>query len=230
MRRINKNIEPIALTEWRAKYQNDINFGYKLLRSDVNASKAIIDSLLKEQGWLCAYTGIRISEEKCHIEHIKAQYHCSPAETVSYNNMLACYPKPNHVPEPKFGARKKGDWPSPQESFLFVSPLDATCENRFIFNLQGEIFHQAEADNAAKTTIKKLGLCDSELSKLRRGAVQGLLGKENNLPIQNARKRLTRLKAQNSGHLEEFCFVLIQALEKHIKRVENIAKSKRAKK
>ena len=33
MRWIQKSPEPLALTEWRARYSGDINFGYDLLRS-----------------------------------------------------------------------------------------------------------------------------------------------------------------------------------------------------
>jgi hypothetical protein len=36
--------------------------------------------------------------------------------------------------------------------------------------------------------------------------------------------------SQQSGRLEPFCFVLVQALEKHIRRLEFIAKSKKKRK
>jgi restriction endonuclease S subunit len=107
--------------------------------------------------------------------------------------------------------------------------LEPSCESRFIFNLRGEITHK-EGDLAAKTTIEKLGLDHDELIAFRRAAIQGTLGKKNNLPIKDARIRLKRMKSQQGGRLDPFCFVLVQALEKHISRLEIIAKSKKAQK
>ncbi|MGI0500380.1 hypothetical protein [Arthrospira sp. PCC 8006] len=75
-------------------------------------------------------------------------------------------------------------------------------------------------------TIEKLGLNHRELKDKRKAAIQGILGKTNNLPLKDARKRLRTLKTQQSQQLDEFCFVLVQALEKHISRIEAIAKSK----
>ena len=60
MRWIRKLPEPHALTQWRARYSSDINFGYDLLRSSQETIRTVTDALLREQGWLCAYTGRRI--------------------------------------------------------------------------------------------------------------------------------------------------------------------------
>jgi uncharacterized protein (TIGR02646 family) len=237
MRWIRKKSEPVELREWRSRYKNDDNFGYDLMRQDHGVTRAVTASLLEEQGWLCAYTGLRIEGYTisykcgCHIDHVKAQDHCLPEEEVLYSNMVACYPGPNPKAETPYGGERKKNWPDPSkgEQSLFVSPLDPTCESRFLFSLRGEIKHKDE-DLAAETTIKKLGLDHKELIAFRKAAIQGTLGKDNNLPIKDARARLNGIKSQQSGRLEPFCFVLIQALEKHISRLEAIAKSKRAKK
>jgi len=238
MRWIRKKSEPVELTEWRALNSKDVNFSYSLMRQDRTVTKAVTESLLEEQGWLCAYTGLRIdgyitpaepSRCGCHIEHIKPQDHCNTIETVTYTNMVACYPGPNPTSGTPYGAERKGNWPDPSEQHLFVSPLDSSCETRLLFNLRGEI-KSNDGDSAAKTTIEKLGLDHDELIAFRKAAIQGTLGKDNNLPIKDARARLKGIKSQQSGRLEPFCFVLIQALEKHISRLEAIAKSKRAKK
>lgn len=225
MRWIQKRNEPRELTEWRARYKNDTNFGYDLLRGSRDVIKTVTDSLLTEQGWLCAYTGLRIDENRCHIEHIKAQDYCTPEETVQYTNILACCPAPNPQAATSYGAEKKGNWPPPEEQYLFVSPLERTCETRFLFNLQGEI-SSPEGDNAAVKTICKLGLNDDELIDWRKGAIKGLL-KNNSLRLSDARKRLKQLETQQDGHLEEFCFVLVQALKKHIHRLECIINARK---
>ena len=231
MRYIQKKSEPNQLTQWRSQYRNDDNFGYDLLRKDNQTIKAVTNALVEEQGYLCAYTGIRIygyqnsdTPCECHIEHLKAQDWCNPSETVLYSNIVACYPPPNSQNTP-YGANKKKNWPTPQEQNLFISPLDPSCETRFIFTLRGEI-KPNKGDRAAEKTIEKLGLDHKELVDKRKGVIQGLIGKENDLSVQKTNKRLNQLKRLKNGKLDEFCFVLIQALEKHIKRLNAIAQSK----
>lgn len=224
MRWIRKQNEPRQLTEWRSRYCNDINFGYDLLRKDCDTTAAVHSSLLEEQGWLCAYTGLRIEANSSHIEHLKPQTHCQGSETVTYTNIVACCPAPN-TPNLPYGAKKKDDWPSPSEEHLFVSPLNQTCNDRFTFTLKGKIKAQ-DADLAAKTTIAKLALDHRDLEAYRRAAIQGTLGKENSLPLKEAKQRLKQIKAPTSGKLDPFCFVLVQALEKHIKRIEYIQSQK----
>ncbi len=219
--------EPHALTQWRARYSSDTNFGYALLRSSQETIRTVTDALLWEQGWLCAYTGRRIDTDTYHIEHLKAQTHCSPEETVAYSNMVACYPSPNPERGTPYGAERKGSWPSSSEQHLFVSPLDQTCEERFRFNLRGSIRERANDDQAAKTTIEKIGLDHRELVAFRKAAIQGTLGKSNNLSLKDARRRLNSLRSHQEGRQEPFCFVLVQALRKHIVRLEAIARARR---
>jgi hypothetical protein len=130
---------------------------------------------------------------------------------------------------------KKGNWPSPAEQHLFVSPRSMGCEARFLFNLRGEI-GVLNSDNAAAETMIRLGLNHKRLEGYRKEAIDATLqrrGKE--IPLLNlgdARKRLTKLEdAENQrGKLEPFCFVLKQALRKHIRRLEGIIESKKRKK
>lgn len=239
MRWIQKKNEPQKLTEWRSRYVSDINFGYALMRQSHDVVKEVVENLLQEQGWLCAYTGLRIDGYTdpnnlqhcyCHIEHVKPQDHCTPVETVSYNNIVACYPAPNPLSKTGYGAEQKGNWPTPLEQHLFVSPLDASCETRFVFNLRGEIKARNAEDQAAKTTIEKLALDHKELTAYRKAAIQGVLGTKNNLSLKDARSRLRNLKYRQGTRLEPFCFVLVQALEKHILRLEAIAQTIKNKK
>jgi uncharacterized protein (TIGR02646 family) len=220
MRWIRKNNEPRQLTEWRSKYSNDINFGYDLLRKDKEVTTAVHMALLAEQGWICAYTGLRIEQDSSHMEHVKPQTHCEAIETVTYTNIVACFPAPN-TPDPPYGAKKKDYWPAPSEKHLFVSPLNQTCNHRFTYTLKGKIKAE-DTDLAANTTIKKLGLNHKLLDDYRRATIQGVIGKDNNLPLKEAKQRLKQLQSQDSGRLEPFYFVLIQVLEKHIKRIELI--------
>jgi uncharacterized protein (TIGR02646 family) len=232
MRHIQKKSEPQSLTHWRAAYQNDPNFGYRLIEADLRGE--IREALVAEQGGLCAYTGRQIDEASCHIEHPKPQVHCINGEDASFANMLACVPAPN-APGLKYGAHKKGAWPDATEEALFVSPLRPGCGTRFSFTFRGEIRPSNPADDAAAETIRRLGLDHPILNQLRKAAIDGTLGVHGkgpaSLDLRRARKRITSLSSaeQSNSLLEQFSFVLQQALEKHIRRLQAIRESRRGK-
>lgn len=228
MRWIQKNNEPRPLVEWRNRYRKDVNFGYSLMRGDHEVVNAINNSLLMEQGNLCAYTGQRIRYGSFHIEHLKAQAHCQNGEDVDYKNIVACFPGPNYPEKLEYGARKKSDWPPPNEWHLFLSPLERSCETRLSFNLRGEI-QANDGDETAKQTIQRLGLDHQELTALRREAIRGAIesGPKGKLRLSEAKKRLQLLEQASGDELEPFCFVLIHALKKHIRRLEHIIESQR---
>lgn len=192
---------------------------------------ALLQSLLEEQGWLCAYTGLRIQEDErkgpdAHIEHLKAQEHCGYGEDVEYSNMVACYPRPNYKVEPPYGAVPKKNWPDYSDQSqvaLFVSPLSNGCESRFSFAASGKISASSPTDAAAVATIQRLRLDHEELTAYRKAAIRATLSPNNkpfSLSVASAQLRLDGLRrSERSGaKLEQFCFVLRQALERHIER------------
>ncbi len=228
MRHIRRNNEPQSLTQWRAAYQNDPNFGYDLITT--NLRRELRQVLVAEQGGLCAYTGRRIDAASCHIEHPKPQVHCVNGEDVAFANMLACVPAPN-APGLPYGAHKKGAWPDATEEALFVSPLRPGCEERFSFTLHGEITASSPTDAATTQTIDRLGLNHARMQQLRKAAIEATLeirGRGHaSLDLRQARARLNSLDVaeENRGALEPFCFVLKQAIRKHISRVESRVKA-----
>jgi hypothetical protein len=80
-------------------------------------------------------------------------------------------------------------------------------------------------------TIEQLGL-DHALNQFRKAleATLGMRGRGHaSLDLHSARARLNSLRTaeQNRSPLEPFCFVLKQALQRHITRIEAIRQSKR---
>lgn len=224
MRKIIKYAQPPELKNWRqlAK-QVKVNFTYEGLRDDAPVKKAVHIALLSEQGYLCAYTGIRIDEISSHLEHVKARVYCTADEKTDYQNLVACYPIGG---ECEFGAFKKDKWPdygNPLEVRLFISPLDNQCKSSFDFDDNGYISSRAvnagniSENDPAQTTIIKLGLDHKELNTRRKQAINGAirpLGKP--LTAEQAQIILAKIEQPKNGRLREFCFVIEQALGRHL--------------
>ena len=237
MRTIKKRNEPLSYVEWRAprvaaSAAPGMVCNYAELRRHPAVIQAVEDGLLAEQGSICAYTGVRIGPGSFHIEHLKPQKHCAYGEDADYRNLVACWPEPDCPFEPEYGARKKGGWPSPDETALFVSPLSPACGGRFLFNRHGEIDAANSVDAAAKETIRRLGLDHRTLTEYRRQAIRGALSPRSKpIRLTDARRLLRRLDADaeqvdNGGAimLSPFCFAIRQVVAKEIKKLEAIVK------
>ena len=211
MRQITKGAEPAEITAWKAANRALPNYCYGSLTADHR--QAIRAALIQEQRGLCAYTGRRIDNGSCHIEHLRPQAHCRHGEDVEYNNLVACVPAPN-TPKLPYGAHKKGDWPPVADEHLFVSPLTGGCVARFSFRLNGKVGASNAGDAAAIETIKRLGLDDAALEKLRKASIDATLAVKGRGPasidIGDARRRLRSLELaeQQGGQIEPFSFVL----------------------
>ncbi|MFC0200161.1 retron system putative HNH endonuclease [Paracoccus rhizosphaerae] len=228
MRQISKSAPPPELTEWIAANRNGPNCNYDSIGGDLR--QIIRQALVSEQGGLCAYTGCKIDVDTCHIEHLKPQKHCSALEDVAYSNLAAAVPKPNTGIKFPYGAHLKDNWPSPDESTLFVSPLSIGCSARFSFSFSGKISASNVTDSAADETIKRLGLNHNTLIKFRHAAIKGTIKlRGRDLDVKTARRRLEDLqqKERTSNELEAFSVALIDALKKHIARLKKIREKKK---
>ncbi|RRS09181.1 TIGR02646 family protein [Pseudoalteromonas sp. J010] len=83
MRQITKNVQPNSLTT----YKNDVDAAYgnlpQMVRDDLK------QSLLNEQGYVCAYCMSRIKENAMRIEHWACQDD-NDELALEYSNLLAC--------------------------------------------------------------------------------------------------------------------------------------------
>lgn len=237
MRTIKKRPAPSALTEWRnprlAQNRTEgMECTYEELRKDPHARRAVEEGLFDEQGGLCAYTGMKLQPstgprpEGFHLEHLIPQMYCEYGQDADYGNLVGCWPPPNCGFEPSYGARKKGSWPSPAERHLFVSPLDSSCSRRFRFDHRGAISAAMPGDQAAATTIEKLGLDDPSLTDLRAHAIRGALSQ---IKLKDARRLLREIEADTekldrgeSVRLRRFSFAIQQALAREIRKLEGI--------
>ncbi|MEE1298324.1 MAG: hypothetical protein UHE62_06300 [Muribaculaceae bacterium] len=126
---INKNQEPKEWTE----YCSTPGVTYQSIPE-------LVDALLKEQGYICAYCMRRIptkdkiegklTSEDHRIEHIKCRDNHEYLQ-LKYNNMLICCP--GHIGEDEHCDRKKGN----QE--ISFSPLDSAFINTLTYTSNGII-------------------------------------------------------------------------------------------
>jgi uncharacterized protein (TIGR02646 family) len=213
LRRIAKTHPPSSFLTWKRTETVLGNCTFKNLQDPQKGDLKAY--LLKEQGYLCAYTGRRISPLDSHLEHLKPQTECSTGEDVDYRNLVACFPGDGGDKSYGYGAPVKADW---WDSILFVSPISHNCERNFVFEWSGKI--KASTSTApALETIKRLGLDHDDLTKLRRKAIAGFFGFGKGIvPLSTTeasrlRTTIDRLDAQ--GKLTEYCFVLAQLLAKY---------------
>ncbi len=185
MKYIQKRNAPAELRRWLesqpVKDGKPINSGYGDMPGEVK--QVVKQRLLQEQGCLCCYTGLRIDENKSHIEHFKPQTLCVEHEDVDYRNLMAAYPNEQHERQYgpcKFGAHRKDNW---YDQALLISPLHGDCESHFKFDVFGKISPTRGEDSAAVETIHRLGLADSSLTELRRQAIETALFRSAHQPL-----------------------------------------------
>ena len=252
MRTIQKYPAPNSLTQWQgprlaANRFEGMECTYEEMRRVSTVLEAVEDNVFAEQGGICAYTGHRLGltpaqpskgiqrEANFHIEHLIPQMYCQVeygtyGKDTEYDNLVACWPRPNCGFEPAYGARKKGGWPSVAEQAQFVSPLRADCSARFAYNHRGEISAAHINDAATNETIDRLGLKHPTLTALRREAIRGTLNPASRpIKLTEARRLLQRMQ-QDSNHVNQgistrlmpFCFAIQPALEREIRKLEAI--------
>ena len=206
MKQVVKGQEPAALREWReANAGIPENLRYNCGRWPSTDIKA---ALMREQGYLCAYTMKRIpGNEDCHIEHVVSRDQCHrewPEGEVDYRNLVACYPGKGGC---AYGAKQKDNHPI--DNANFVSPLSADVEQRFSYSSNGSISADV-SDGAACSTIRILKLDHDDLVELRRAAINEAV-LDADLDLSDLQVLAARIMEPNSnGECAEFCLAISQ--------------------
>jgi uncharacterized protein (TIGR02646 family) len=217
MRYVAKGAEPQKLRKWKTdNAASPQNLQYGNLPGEV--SKQVRAALLREQGYLCAYTMRRLqSVADCHIEHVQPQ-NTAPGLDLDYANMAACFPRDGGDRSSGYGAPIKGGQPVTL-NVNFVSPHQIGAADRFQYNGKGEISANRN-DVAALGTISMLKLCHDQLVELRRRAIEthglavqrGTTRKAIKLKSAAEARRFAYevLQPDANGQLEPFCVALAQ--------------------
>jgi len=229
MKHIAKIGQPPAYTAWRNEMRGQPNERYPVPNPPRGE---LVDTLLNEQGFLCAYTMRRITEDSCHIEHIKPESLCRQDQVGSdldYENMIVCHPKKTEKNKSEFtyGAIYKDAWWD-DGGVHFISPLNPQCEIRFNFNLKGEII-PLNAD--AEITKEVLFLDHKSLTEDRRRTIQEFIyGPKGDTPLSNSKslQAIDSIVARNhNGEFYVFCIAIKRALQEHIANLAKAAAKKK---
>ena len=171
MKHIPKTAEPTAFTQWKIGEDPNWNPGWGELDSSRTMKTLVKKALLDEQGNICCYCGIGLTDTDSHIEHFRPRHgvYAFPQGEIEYANLLACcLPEKQDAAKNHCGMKKGAADPG-----QIVSPLDPTCEARFSYASNGEIEAHTKTDAIALNTISKLGLDIAFLTKHRYEALEG---------------------------------------------------------
>ncbi len=168
MKHIIKQEQPELFSKWKAKSNDDWQPTYEILSGDIK--KAVKDTLMTEQGYLCCYCEQRL-DDKSHIEHFRPQSDPT-VDPLDFTNMLCSCQNQLQKGEPRHCGNLKGGW---FDEILLVSPFDPSCATKFRYIADGSISPYDLKDNAAKETIDKLGLNIPKLIAMRNSAIEPFL-------------------------------------------------------
>ena len=229
MRHIVKQTEHPDFQYWKAQQKANApqNFNFGALTTEVKVK--IVKQMLEEQGYLCAYTLLRIQDEhSCHIEHVQAQS-THPQFDLDSSNMLAC------VPSGKAGTPALGYGATYRGTQSVESPTIQNIESRLSYDVFGKINAKNSLDLAIKATIDALNLNQDDLVRLRQRAIE-----TQGLGAQNSRTRLSRprlnhlearrlansiLQPNKQGKLTPFCIAIAQVALAYADRYESRRKN-----
>lgn len=224
MKYIAKGNAPAVLTRWFEGQKNEqgeyINVTYRMDLPPY-VKQIIHQQLISEQGALCCYTGLRITEANSHIEHFFPLHQCHNHEDVDYANLLAAFGTDKK--QELFGAHMKAGW---YDRVLLINPMRQSCESSFKFDKIGGI-KAAHPDNvAAKTTIKKLKLDHPSLIEMRKQAIDSALYRQQ-LGIRKLEQLSQSFCSLNQeGKYRPFCFVIAQVAARSLEGAKRRARQK----
>ena len=215
MRYIHKGEEPESFKSWKALAKTTPNWGYSYLQNP--EKRELHEALLREQGHICCYCGMRITLTSSHIEHLKPQSTPDPDLSVEYTNLLASCQREREPRKPIHCGVAKDNW---YEEDLMVSPVKPNCTDFFIYTDDGQILetNTPEKKAAATTTIAKLRLNIPKLIAMRKEVIKNLLADIDELTDEERLKLVQGFEEPDAnGQYEEFCAAIAYILTQYFR-------------
>ena len=213
---IQKHSQPKKFVEF---LQQNKNAHFDDMPSDVK--QILRDSLLKEQGYLCAYCMSKIDDQHTKIEHYEPR---NKENELNYKNLLA-------VCEGNFSGNdekhqhcdtKKGN------KTLEIDPKNKYHISQISYKPNGTIYSRNEKINYDLNVTLNLNDDEGYLKNNRKEALSALLKKIKQIKdkVKNKNAILEYLKKtlnfytslDEKGELQPYCGILIEYLEKKINK------------
>lgn len=175
------------------------------------ATKELKDSLLREQGYLCAYCMQRIRLDRMKVEH----YHCRsryPEEVFVYTNLFACCCG-------NTGGELHCDTSKGNQELTF-SPLRCECIDSLSYKSNGEIVSSQECWDEELNVILHLNtdVLKENRKKRMQALVEGLKGMQ--FQARAMKQRLHQLLSLGTGgELKEYCGIEIYYLQRRLSKL-----------
>ncbi|MBD5357299.1 MAG: TIGR02646 family protein [Bacteroides sp.] len=185
------------------------------------ANDDLRNTLLKDQGYICAYCMRRIpakdnnTTETSRIEHIKPQSTLSREEAMDFSNMVICCPGAITSTEHKLTHcdRHKAENP------IHFSPLDTNFISTLSYKTDGSIVSSNKKYNNEINSILNLNIPILKQNRKEvRNTVISMLGK-GNWSKAELEKILQRYSSKDAdGKLPEYCGVVISYITKKLRQ------------
>ena len=184
---------------------------YRLTQGvEFRAIPELKDSLLKEQGYLCAYCMARIDKDHMKVEHFKPQS-LYPQDIFDYGNLLACCL--GKTQEESHCDTSKGN------AEISLSPLEPSCVNTLSYESgTGAIKSSNEDYNHDLDTLNlNAHIIKRNRLKVLQGVIQALQSVGFN---PGAIRRLLKRwdSVDEEGKRKPYCGIVVYFLEKTLKK------------
>lgn len=179
--------------------------------------------MIEEQGGICCYCGCILRENWKSIEHVKPK--SKYIELVGeYENLLySCRPSEKEESDVKqrVEKQKRPDYfhcdKHKDNEEIPITPLDKSCEQQFIYKLDGTV-KAANGSKEAEKTISILNLNLDTLVKQRRTAINTILFAEEDSDWEKISQTIMN---RTDGIYREFCFVIKNVMDNMRSYLEN---------
>lgn len=185
---------------------------YRLTQgAEFRAIPELKDSLLKEQGYLCAYCMARIDKDHMKVEHFKPQS-LYPQDIFVYGNLLACCL--GKTQEKSHCDTSKGN------AEISLSPLSPSCVDTLSYESGTGKIKSSDPDYERELDCP-LNLNAPIIMQNRREELQGVIQALQSVGFNSGNIR-SLLKEWNSvdkeGKRKPYCGIVIYFLEKKLKK------------
>ncbi len=215
MRHFVKGPSPTAFETWKALANDDWQPTYDDLQNP--EKRKLHQALLDEQGQVCCYCGRTISLADSHIEHFRPQ-ELREDLALSFDNLLASCIRETEPGAPLHCGHAKGN---EFDETLHISPLDPSCERRFIYTLTGSVLPGDESDVQATYMSDLLRLDIDFLRNRRHEALESVFDDDfiGSATDDELEALAVAFRIRNAdGHLESFGHVLARYAEQLLGR------------